>query len=213
MSTTAEATAPEHTDELMPSPAQEISPTLDLMLAEYANLKDEQRDRITERNRLPYATIGSAAGVLAATFTAHQGALLLLLPPVAIILGWNYLVNDDRVSALGNYIRDELAPRMAALVGDSAPPLFGWETIHRADDRRDERKVGWLAVDLLTFAAAPAAAIFAALATTINGGAVLLVVVGLVALAEAIGVGLLAARIIRWADVTLDMIAVGRFRP
>jgi hypothetical protein len=205
MTTTTDATAPAPANEAGSLLDYDAGQALELMLAEYANLKDEQRQRIAARNQLPYLTIGAIAGVLAATFTAHQGALLLLLPPVTIILGWNYLVGDERVTALGRYIGDALAPAMADLAGHTAPPLFGWETIHRSDPRRDARKVGWLAVDLLTFAVTPAAAIIAASASA-NVGVVLAVVVGLVALAEAIGVGLLTARIIRWSDVTIDMV-------
>ncbi|OJF10049.1 hypothetical protein [Couchioplanes caeruleus] len=123
-----------------------------LLLVEYERLKEEQKTRIGFRDNLIYATLASMAGVVAATLTprGHSG-LLLLLPPVCVVLGWTYLVNDEKVSALGRYLRLTLAPRLAELAGAPGEEVFGWEIAHRSDPERRLRKVSQLVVDLGTF--------------------------------------------------------------
>lgn len=32
-----------------------------------------------------------------------------MLPPVSVILGWTYLVNDEKISAIGRYVRGDHA--------------------------------------------------------------------------------------------------------
>lgn len=126
-----------------------------LLLVEYERLKDEQKTRIGFRDNLIYATLGSMAGVVAATLVPQGNpGLLLLLPPVCVVLGWTYLVNDEKVSAIGRYLRLDLAPRLAGLAGatgDDASAIFGWETAHRSDPDRLVRKYFQLVVDLGTF--------------------------------------------------------------
>jgi hypothetical protein len=172
-----------------------LAPGCDLLVAEYASLKDEQRLRIGTRDNLLYATLAALAGVLTVTFSAHRAAYLLLTPPVSLILGWTYLANDVAISAIGRYIRDSLAPRLAELTGATAPVL-GWEAAHRSDGDRAVRKAGQLAVDLLAFVFPPAAAVAAYWVT--GPGPVLLT---LASAAETAAVVLLAARIIQCADL------------
>jgi hypothetical protein len=74
------------------------------------------------------------------------------------VLGWTYLVNDEKVSAIGRYIRTRLGPRLADLVG-AEQPVFEWEVRHRTDRRRRSRKAFQLAVDLITFCLPGAVAI------------------------------------------------------
>lgn len=125
----------------------------DLLVVEYERLKDEQKHRIAARDGLLYATFAATAAVLVGTLRFGGGAgLLLMLPAVAVILGWTYLVNDQKVSAIGHYIRAELAPRLQAIVGE---PVFGWETAHRGDRRRRTRKVLQLVADLAIFTVGP----------------------------------------------------------
>ncbi|MFI1204017.1 hypothetical protein ACH4VR_32060 [Streptomyces sp. NPDC020883] len=130
-----------------------------LLLAEYEQIKQEQRARIGFRDNLIYATFGVMAAVIASTLarTDHL-ELLLLLPPLSVTLGWTYLVNDEKISAVGRYIRDELAPRLKDLTPERAE-VFGWESAHRRDTHRNSRKRFQLAVDLLTFCVAPLAAL------------------------------------------------------
>lgn len=136
-----------------------------LFIAEYEQIKEEQRARIGFRDNLLYATLASMAAIIAATLqTGGHTELLLLIPPVSVLLGWTYLVNDEKISAIGQYVREELAPQLAALAhgsneGQRRVRVFGWEVTHRSDRRRTSRKYLQLAVDLLTFCAAPIAAV------------------------------------------------------
>ena len=132
-----------------------------LLLVEYGHLKDEQKSRVTFRDNLIYVNLASMATVIAAALSAKGHAnLLLLLPPVSALLGWTYLVNDEKISAIGRYIREEIQPRLTAHANDSQT-VFGWEWVHRSDARRTSRKLLQFAVDLTAFCLAPLAAITA----------------------------------------------------
>lgn len=121
-----------------------------LMVIEYERLKEEQLRRIGIRDNLIYATLASLAAVVAITVGQPQHHdLLLLLPPVCVVLGWTYLVNDQKVSAIGQYVRRVLRPKLADLLGEPEP--LGWELAHRSDRLRMFRKYSQLAVDLMTF--------------------------------------------------------------
>ncbi|MEU1627098.1 hypothetical protein ABZ746_17610 [Streptomyces sp. NPDC020096] len=130
-----------------------------LLLTEYEQIKEEQRARIGFRDNLIYATFGVMAAVIGSTLARGTHVeMLLLLPPLSVILGWTYLVNDEKISAVGRYIRDELAPRLQELTPERTE-VFGWESAHRRDAHRNSRKRLQLAVDLLTFCAAPLTAL------------------------------------------------------
>ncbi|MFH8987726.1 hypothetical protein [Streptomyces sp. NPDC017940] len=130
-----------------------------LALAEYEQVKQEQRARIGFRDNLIYATLGVMAAVIGSTLPrGGHIELLLLLPPLSVVLGWTYLVNDEKISAVGRYVRDELAPRLEELTAERHE-VFGWESAHRRDAHRRSRKRIQLAVDLLTFCVAPLAAL------------------------------------------------------
>ncbi|MFF1676653.1 hypothetical protein ACFVYG_11545 [Streptomyces sp. NPDC058256] len=126
-----------------------------LLLAEYQVVKDEQKARIGFRDNLLYVTLAVVAAVVAAAAQAKQTSMLLALPPVCVVLGWTYLVNDEKISAIGAYVREELGPRLADLA--YAEGAFGWETAHRGDRRRVSRKVIQCGVDLLAFCVVPLA--------------------------------------------------------
>jgi hypothetical protein len=122
-----------------------------LHLVEYERLKEEQKSRIGVRDNLIYATLASMAAVIAATLGSDRNAsFLLLLPPVCVVLGWTYLMNDEKISAIGLYLRDELSPALTALAGGQTRVL-GWEDAHRRDAGRRVRKTGQLLVDLCIF--------------------------------------------------------------
>ncbi|UGY95289.1 hypothetical protein [Streptomyces gobiensis] len=167
-------------------------------MAEYEVIKGEQRARIGFRDNLLYATLASMAAVIAVTLQAnHRVELLLLLPPVSVLLGWTYLVNDEKISAIGRYVREELAPQLAALThGQNQVPVFGWEVAHRSDRRRMSRKWLQLAVDLLTFCASPAAAVVVYWAAG-QVRAPLLVL----SLVELAAIAVLGAQIVLYADL------------
>lgn len=139
-------------------PSDEV-PYSHILLTEYEQLKNEQRARIGFRDNLLYVTLAASAGVLVSTlqFKNHTAALLAL-PPVSILLGWTYLVNDEKISAIGVYIREKLSPALADAV-PGHPGIFDWEKDHRTDRRRRSRKYFQLAVDMTAFCVAPLAAI------------------------------------------------------
>jgi hypothetical protein len=132
----------EHTQPTTPD-----SGKLDVLRDEFKVLKDEQRDRIRARDSLIYSLIVAIAAVAGGTRLAGP-AVALLLPPVALALGWTYLVNDQKVTAIGRYLRTDLAPRLSAVVGAD---VLRWETAHRTDHRRRQRKGIQLGVDLTVF--------------------------------------------------------------
>ncbi|WP_328678961.1 hypothetical protein OG226_16980 [Streptomyces sp. NBC_01261] len=126
-----------------------------LLLAEYQTVKDEQKTRIGFRDNLLYVTLTVVAAVIAAAAQAKQSEMLLALPPVCVVLGWTYLVNDEKISAIGTYVREDLGPRLAELADSQA--VFAWETAHRSDSRRRSRKVIQGVIDLLAFCVVPLA--------------------------------------------------------
>ncbi|MFE2277505.1 hypothetical protein ACFXAE_09575 [Streptomyces sp. NPDC059454] len=142
-----------------------------LLLAEYQSVKDEQKARIGFRDNLLYVTLAVVAAVIAAAAQAKQPSMLLALPPVCLVLGWTYLVNDEKISAIGLYVRDDLGPRLAALVAHGGGfTTFGWEAYHRSDTRRRSRKAIQTVIDLTAFCAVPLAALVVFWANGDGGG-------------------------------------------
>jgi hypothetical protein len=177
-------------------PNQDEETNGELLIVEYKALKGEQQLRIGFRDNLIYATLASFAAVIAAVLHfPNHATLLLLIPPALIILGWTYLVNDEKVSAIGRYIRLDLAPRLKELTGEESR-VFGWEGAHRDDKHRISRKYIQLAVDLGTFCLP---ALLAVIGYWVDG----LITAPLVAasIIEMGAIGGLAAQIIMYADV------------
>jgi hypothetical protein len=170
-----------------------------LLLLEYEGIKEEQRGRIGFRDNLLYTTLAAMAAVVAAVLQARgQPGLLLLLPPVCVVLGWTYLVNDEKVSAIGHYIRTDLGPRLTALAGDDEA-VFGWETVHRSDTRRISRKAMQLAADIALFCGAP---LIAVVVYWVQGHTSPLLLG--ISVAEAVVLILLAIQIVLYADLNSD---------
>ncbi|MFI6338090.1 hypothetical protein [Streptomyces sp. NPDC050535] len=168
-----------------------------ILLLEYTQVKDEQKARIGFRDNLLYATLAAMAAVIAATLQGPARVeLLLLLPPVCLVLGWTYLVNDEKISAIGRYVSTELTPRLA-VVTPLGRETFGWEAAHRSDRRRRSRKWLQLFVDLLTFCGASLAALTVFWATG-RISAVLLTV----SLVECAAIVVLAVQISAYADLS-----------
>lgn len=120
-----------------------------VLIAEYENLKKEQSARISARDRLPCATLASLAGTIAATVEGRgRSALQLVLPAVCAVMGWTYVVNDENISALGRYLREQLTPRIALLVGEAG--VLEWEQTHRTDWHRRSRERLQMAIELMT---------------------------------------------------------------
>lgn len=140
------------------------------LLAEYKELKQEQRMRMTSRDNLGY-WIFPALAVIGGVALSGPGRepLLPLVPLVCIALGWAYLGNDTKVTQIGDYIHTELAPALGE--PDEAAP-FGWETYYRVTPLRTVTKVIHPVVQLMIFCAPGLAALiilFAQIGDSWNG--------------------------------------------
>lgn len=123
----------------------------DVLLAEYKELKAEQRGRIAERDRLMYTTLVATSAVIYAAFQIHDPNVLLGIPALAIVLGWNYLQGDEKIVGLRRYFYAELAPLLEAATGwqPGDPRLLGWE--RPSNGKRPLRRASRLMVHLSLF--------------------------------------------------------------
>ena len=130
---------------------------------EYQALKTEQNSRIGFRDNLLYVNLTSV-GALLAYWATNRYSLqtttnpLLLIPWINVILGWTYLVNDNAISRIGEYIRTNLTQNIKQTIPNRCKP-FEWESFHRSDIRRKSRKTTQLIVDLFAFPIAGIAAL------------------------------------------------------
>ncbi|MFE1314067.1 hypothetical protein [Streptomyces sp. NPDC058755] len=164
-----------------------------LLLTEYQTIKDEQKTRIGFRDNLLYVTLTVVAAVIAAAAQARQPSMLLALPPVCVVLGWTYLVNDQKISAIGTYIRDDLGPKLGRIAGTD--DVFVWESTHRSDRRRRSRKAVQCFVDLLAFCLVPLAGLTLYWTAGQQGGGLLLAL----SMIEALALLGLGAQIVSYA--------------
>ncbi|WP_248869313.1 hypothetical protein [Streptomyces sp. HNA39] len=172
----------------------------EVLLLEYEVLKAEQKARIVARDHLMYATLAGLVSVLAFVLaTSAPPGAVLLLPPVCLILGWTYLTNDQKISAVGRYLRDELAPRLAELTGGRPGEVLGWERAHRAVPGQGAAKVLQLAVDLVMFVAPAVLAVV--LHWTGDGAGPALF---LASVAELVAIAVLAVRVVLAADFATE---------
>jgi hypothetical protein len=127
------------------------SKELSVLLQEYNAVKEEQRARIGFRDNMIYVTLAAVGSVVSFSISKDgPNAALLVVPWLGFILGWSYLVNDQKISAIGAYVREDFARRIGILTG-SDESWFGWEIAHRRDRARVGRKMIQFIVDLLTF--------------------------------------------------------------
>lgn len=125
---------------------------LSTYLQEYQTLKAEQTARIGFRDNLLYVTLATVGGVLSFSLANQNYYGLLLVPWICIILGWTYLVNDEKITAIGRYIQIDLSHQISNLIAHSnTRTLFGWETAHRKGLYLRRRKIEQLVVDELAF--------------------------------------------------------------
>lgn len=129
---------------------------IEVYLQEYSKLKDEQIERIGFRDNLIYVTLGLFGAVLSFVFINQTEPYaiyaLLILPWVCFILGWTYLINDEKISAIGRYIRHELVKKIEKHTGSTnIESIFGWEMANIGDRRRRRRKIEQLIVNEITF--------------------------------------------------------------
>jgi hypothetical protein len=124
----------------------------EIALKEYEKLKDEQTQRIGFRDNMLYVTLAAIGGVISFALSANNPhSALLLIPWICIVLGWTYLVNDEKISSIGKYLRVKLNERVRQQMGLSEQVLWGWEVAHRSDPRRVQRKVIQCIVDEIAF--------------------------------------------------------------
>lgn len=138
----------------VPAPSTDDVTESKILLAEYGCLKEEQKTRIGFRDNLLYFTLAATTAVVAITAQSGQSRLLLSVPAICLILGWTYLVNDEKISAIGYYVRDRLGPRLEELTSAHGA-VFGWEIYHRNVAGRTARKRLQTAVDLFTYLVLP----------------------------------------------------------
>ncbi|MBO3751950.1 hypothetical protein J5X84_38275 [Streptosporangiaceae bacterium NEAU-GS5] len=167
------------------------------LLSEYDALKAEERQRISVRGQLLYATLTAVAGICTVTATVGRPELLLLLPLATTVLGWAYVTNEHKITAIGGYVHGRLAPHLLGLVDDGSRDidLFTWEKYRREDPLRRSRKRLQLAADLVAFCVPPLTALGLLL---LLGPHTPPVLIGVGAALSAVTV--LAAQIIRYAD-------------
>jgi hypothetical protein len=157
---------------------------IDLILKEYETVKAEQAARIGFRDNLLYVTLTLFGGILAYAFS-KEGVYLsfLILPWVSLIMGWTYLVNDQKITALGRYVRYTLTNQFAKQlsIAENSPEIeqiFGWEIAHRDDERRKRRKIEQLIIDELTFVLSGIGALIAFQVKAVNPDYLLQVLCG-----------------------------------
>ena len=136
---------------------------LNVYLQEYYKLKGEQSARIGFRDNLLYTTLIIFGTVLTFSYGEHPNPYaLLVLPWVSLILGWTYLMNDQKITAIGRYLRYTLSINIAKAVETEEPEsILAWEVAHRSDDERKRRKTMQLAIDELAFVVSGIAALIA----------------------------------------------------
>lgn len=127
---------------------------IDVYLQEYQALKAEQTARIGFRDNLLYVTLVLFGGILSFSIGNQNYYSLLVIPWICLILGWTYLINDEKITSIGNYIQKSLAERISELAsGSDTDSMFRWEMIHRGDSSRRRRKIEQFIIDQITFVA------------------------------------------------------------
>lgn len=119
-----------------------------IQIAEYEQLKSEQRTRITIRDNLVYATFIALGSAMAFSLSASNTSgflTLLAVPLVCFALGWTYLRNNHKISTIGRYIAQTME--------------CSWETHRITVKGRRRKKVIQLSVDLIVFVVTGLAAI------------------------------------------------------
>lgn len=101
---------------------EEVRKLKDIYLEEFKVLKAEQLSRMTLRDRYIYFTIGALATTIAISTKITHPFLLIGIALICLFFGWTYLMNDIKVSHIGEYIRDVLSPRIYSVL-DRIPDM------------------------------------------------------------------------------------------
>ena len=181
---------------------------LQIYLTEYDKLKDEQSQRIGFRDNMIYVTLGTFGAIVSFALSNKIYYPLLVTPWVCVILGWTYLVNDEKISAIGKYTRLTLTKQIKELISDleqqqtnaeDKEDIFFWEFAHRNDDRRKRRKIEQLIIDEITFVFSGFVALFAFWLSVSNLPLVIQILCGI----ELILIIILGVEIIIYADLSV----------
>ena len=127
--------------------------TFTYLIAEYEKLKDEQHKRIGFRDNMIFVTLGAIGAVFSFSLENPQyNIALLVLPFICITLGWTYLVNDEKISSIGSYLKKSLIPKISECGKNEKITLeSNWEDYLKASTSRKQRKWIQLFVDLFIF--------------------------------------------------------------
>lgn len=128
---------------------------------EYASLKAEQLKRIEHRDHIVYLQLVVVGLLLGLIAEVGLDIVVYAIPFSCIALGWLYLVNDQKVSAIGKYIRHDLSNAIERYL-EKGSNVFGWEVGHRSDERRFQRKLLQFFIDIFVFIAPGVVAILLA---------------------------------------------------
>ena len=131
-------------------------PLLEIYKEEFSKLKDEQIGRIGFRDNLIYVTLVVIGSIFAFVLSGKGASeVLLVLPWVSFVLGWTYISNDQKISAIGKYLKTEWKQKVNKILGtlEVENDLMGWESFHKIDGSRLRRKTFQLSVDCLVFIA------------------------------------------------------------
>jgi hypothetical protein len=170
------------------------------LIKEYEKLKDEQHKRIEFRDHMIYLTLAAIGTVF--SFALEKPDLniaLLVLPFLCIVLGWTYLVNDEKISAIGNYVRTCLVPKLTEHNPEDKLPISGhWEDFLKKDKSRRQRKWFQLFIDLSIYCFSGAISIISFY--KLHGNINLYFI--LVSIAEGLLLLLLTYQFIKYADLS-----------
>lgn len=124
---------------------------------EYEKLKDEQRFRIRFRDSMIPISLAATGAVISFSLSGDEENdpriyALLIVPFVSFILGWLWVINDEKITQLGRYFRHWLRLAASKVTELDDELLFRWEQAHRTDDYRALRKGIDLTVQLVSFA-------------------------------------------------------------
>lgn len=125
---------------------------MDVYLAEYDKLKQEQTQRIGFRDNLIYANLIAITGITSVAISSIEAFPVLLITPLAsITLGWIYLNNDYKISLIGWYIKNELNEKISQAIAVKEDLIFKWEDASAGDPKRKTRKIIQLVIDECIF--------------------------------------------------------------
>lgn len=123
------------------------------LIKEYEKLKDEQHKRIEFRDHMIYLTLAAIGSVFSFAIEKPDLAIAyLVLPFICLVLGWTYFTNDEKITAIGNYIRKHLVPQINQQNSERASPLSDtWDDLLRKDSTRKHRKWFQFFIDISIF--------------------------------------------------------------